>query len=52
MFLGSVYFTLAVTIERYTTVCHPFFKVTKEYVFDAEEHSTVSKHYFLLIKVY
>jgi len=25
---GSIYFTLAITIERYTTVCHPFFKVS------------------------
>ena len=27
---GSIYFTLAITIERYTTVCHPFFKVSRE----------------------
>ena len=25
---GSMYFTLALSIERYTTVVHPFFKVT------------------------
>ena len=25
---GSIYFTLAITIERYTTVCHPFFKAS------------------------
>jgi hypothetical protein len=24
---GSVYLTVAVALERYTTVCHPFFKV-------------------------
>ena len=24
---GSIYSTLALTLERYTTVCHPFFKV-------------------------
>ena len=25
---ASTYLTLAVAVERYTTVCHPFFKVT------------------------
>jgi len=25
---GSIYLTLAIAIERYTTVCHPFFKVS------------------------
>ena len=24
---ASTYLTLAVAVERYTTVCHPFFKV-------------------------
>ncbi len=27
-FLGSIYLTLSIAIERYTTVCHPFFKVS------------------------
>ena len=26
---GSIYLTLAIAVERYTTVCHPFFKVGK-----------------------
>ena len=27
-FLGSIYLTLAIAVERYVTVCHPFFKVS------------------------
>ena len=25
---GSIYLTIAVAVERYITVCHPFFKVS------------------------
>ena len=28
---GSIYFTIAVTIERYLTVCHPYFKVDMKF---------------------
>ena len=27
---ASIYLTLAIAVERYVTVCHPFFKVSKE----------------------
>jgi len=26
---GSIYLTLAIAVERYTTVCHPFFKISR-----------------------
>ena len=29
--LGSIYLTLAIAVERYVTVCHPFFKVSYKY---------------------
>ena len=25
---GSTYLTMAIAVERYTTVCHPFYKVS------------------------
>ena len=32
---ASTYLTLAVAVERYTTVCHPFFKVTVQLIITA-----------------
>ena len=28
---GSIYSTLAITVERYITVCHPFFAVSHKW---------------------
>ena len=38
--MGSVYFTMAITIERYVTVCHPFYRVS---------HSWPTKRLVLLL---
>ena len=31
IFSGSIYLTMAIAMERYTTVCHPFFKVKSRF---------------------
>ena len=40
---ASTYLTLAVAVERYTTVCHPFFKVRFNYTTKVCEDFTISE---------
>ncbi|XP_023328474.1 FMRFamide receptor [Eurytemora carolleeae] len=40
---GSIYLTLAIAIERYTTVCHPFFKLS---------HSWSATYYIIPISMF
>ena len=40
---GSIYFTMAITVERYVTVCHPFYRVS---------HSWPTKRFVLFLVVF
>lgn len=40
---GSIYFTMAITVERYLTVCHPFYK---------HSHNWPSRYYIIPITIF
>ena len=50
---SSIYLTLSIAVERYTTVCHPWYKVSFNILFSVYNSTNdVCTYHYWLIEVY